>query len=104
MENLRLQDQFPNMAQLLGGLGQDFDLYGPTLDAAARAIIGRWPPDAIRDARAEIAQFLDLKANDLDAELDRLSYGDHSREPGMSAHDYLAWLDGLLAEAGGRSA
>jgi hypothetical protein len=85
---------------------KDFDLYGLTLDAAARTIISRWPPKAIRDVQTEIVRFLvlDLKANDLDAELDRLSYGDHSREPRMGARDYLAWLDGLLAEAGGRSA
>jgi hypothetical protein len=93
-----LQDQFPNLDQLLGGyLNQDFDIYGPDLEDAVDAYIDDAPAALIAATRVEIASFLDLKANDLDAELERLSAG-YSHEPGMAAREYLLWLDGLLGE------
>jgi hypothetical protein len=91
-----LQDQFPNLDQVLGGyLNQDFDIYGPALEDAVDAYIDDAPAAVIAETRLEIARFLELKANDLDGELERLSAG-YSREPGMAAREYLFWLDGLL--------
>ncbi|GGF20382.1 hypothetical protein GCM10011611_27990 [Aliidongia dinghuensis] len=97
-----LQKQFFNLFTLLAGyLNQDFDIFGPDLDDAVNAFIDVSDAATIAETRAEIAHFLKTKANDLDAELERLS-GGHAQEPGMSTHAYLLWLDGLLAEAQGR--
>ena len=94
-----LQTEFFNLFQLLGGyLNQDFDIFGPTLEDAVRSYIDVSDAGEIARTRAEIARFIEVKANDLDAELDRLTNGDLAREPGMGARDFLAWLDGLLAE------
>lgn len=93
-----LRGQFPNLFHILVGyLDQDFALEAPTLDDAVYLFIDEAAIEDIAVTRAEIAKFLDLKTNDLDAELERLG-GLYSREPGMNARDYLFWLDGLLAE------
>ena len=98
MDSMDLDTQFPNMAQLIGAyLNQDYTIHGPDLEDAVTAFIGDATPEMVAETRVEIARFLETKANDLDAELDRLSYGDHSCDPDMNAHDYLVWLDGVLA-------
>jgi hypothetical protein len=96
------QDQFPNLSQLLGAyLNQDFDICGPNLEDAVRAFVDDASSEVITAARADIARFLETKANDLDAELGRLSW-DYAHEPSMAAREYLLWLDGLLADGQSR--
>lgn len=93
-----LQTEFFNLFTVLAGyLNQDFDIFGPDLDDAVNAFIDDSDSETIASTRAEIARFLETKANDLDLELERLS-GDHAHEPGVGAYDYLLWLDGLLVE------
>lgn len=98
MDNMDLREQFPNLDQLLSVyLNQDFDIYGPNLEDAVNVFVDDSTAEEIAETRLEIAKFLDIKANDLDAELERLCW-DYSHEPDMNAHDYLLWLDGLLAK------
>ena len=93
MDGDDLREEFPKLTTILGAyLNQDYTICGPTLDDAVKAYISETTTNGIITARAEIARFLDVKANDLDAELDRLD-NEYSREPGMDARAFLVWLD-----------
>jgi len=94
-----LEAEFPQLAVILGAyLNQDFDIYGPTLEDAVKVFLSDSTAEQITAARAEIARFLITKANDLDAELVRLSGEGYAHEPGMDAREFLLWLEGLLTE------
>ena len=99
-----LQKDFFNLFTLLGAyLNQDFDICGPDLEDAVNAFVDDSDSGGIAATRVEIARFLETKANDLDAELERLS-GDYAHETDMGARDYLLWLDGELAKGLARKA
>lgn len=98
MNDTDLEGQVPNLGQLLGAyLNQDFTIYGPNLEDAVDAFIDDSTAGEIVAARSEIARFLALKANDLDANLERLGNG-YAYDLDMTAHEYLLRLDGLLAD------
>ena len=97
MTTKSLQHRFPNLFQLLGYLGQDFDVYGPNLGDAVNAFVADSTMDELLATRKEIADFLISQAENLEEELERLG-GLYSCEPDMSAHDYLLWLDQLVTE------
>ena len=100
MDDADLRSQFHGLAQLLGAyLNQDYTINGPDLEDSVYAFIDDSNADEIAEVRADIARFLDLRTNDLDATLYRFSHGDHAQEPGMGAREYLLWIDGLLAKA-----
>jgi hypothetical protein len=94
-----LANRYPELRQLLGGyLNQDYDLRGPTLEAAVLAYCHDAAPAYVAAARADIARFMRDHTDDLDAALDALD-GDRAQEPDMSGRDYLLWIDRVLAGA-----
>lgn len=99
MEHATEQD-FPELYQLIRAyLNQDYTINGPELEDSVYAFIEDSVPEVIQAAREDIARFLVTFPGNLDAAMEVFVRGDWARLPGTTAHDYLLWLDGLLAGA-----
>ena len=94
-----LAETYPDLAHLLGAyLHRDFSLFGPTLADAVAAFARDEPAAAVTAARRDIARFARAHTLDCEAALHRLE-PDLSRPPGMTASEFLNWLDAQLSGA-----
>ncbi len=92
-------ERYPEIGHLFGCyLHQDYDIYGGDLGGAIRAFMRDERADIVRALHTEIARFLADNRGREDAALDAI---DNSRAhpPGLTAADYLRWIDSVLAEA-----
>lgn len=93
------EERHPQIGYLFGCyLHQDYSIYGGSLGAAVQAFVQDEHPDIVAALQAEIARFLSECSGREDAELDAIdSAGAHP--PGLSAADYLRFIDSELGGA-----
>jgi hypothetical protein len=97
--NQQAQERYPQIGYLLGCyLHQDYSHYGGSLGAAVQAFVRDEQPDIVAALHAEIARFLSECRGREDAELDAIDSA-RAHPPGLSAADYLHFIDSALGGA-----
>ena len=95
----KVQERYPQIGYLLGCyLHEDYSIHGDSLGAALHAFVRDESAEVVGVLRGEIARFLSECRGREDAELDAI---DHARAqpPGLSAIDYLCFIDSVLSSA-----
>ncbi len=91
-------ERYQQIGHLFGCyLHQDYDIYGGDLGSAVRAFMRDEQPGIVKALHAEIGRFLREQRGGEAAALDAIDSA-RAHPPGLSAADYLRWIDSVLTE------
>ncbi len=95
----KAQERYPRIGYLFGCyLHQDYTIHGGSLGAAVQAFMRDERPDIVAALRTEISRFLAECRGREDAELEVIDNA-RAHPPGLSAIDYLRFIDSVLGGA-----